>query len=59
VDNTRLDRQDGVGQAGYCVFGKVIDGMDVVDRIRVVPTGQGDVPSEPVIIRSIRRLEAK
>jgi cyclophilin family peptidyl-prolyl cis-trans isomerase len=59
VDNTRLDRQDGLNREGYCVFGKVIDGMDVVDRIRVVPTGQGDVPSEPVIIRSIRRVEVK
>jgi len=41
---------------GYTVFGKVVTGMDVVDRIRAVRTGvQGgmrDVPLEPVVIRS-------
>jgi peptidyl-prolyl cis-trans isomerase A (cyclophilin A) len=40
---------------GYAVFGKVVSGMDVVDKIRVVPTGrkQGydDVPLEPVVIK--------
>jgi len=52
-DNRFLDHpgQDGWG---YCVFGKVTAGMDVVDRIRKVKTGtqQGyqDVPVEPVII---------
>ena len=39
---------------GYCVFGKVIAGMDVVDKIRMVKTiskaGHQDVPAEPVII---------
>lgn len=39
---------------GYAVFGKVIDGMDVVDKIRAVPTGRfsmfQDVPKEPVTI---------
>ncbi|MFH1532532.1 MAG: peptidylprolyl isomerase [Pseudomonadota bacterium] len=44
---------------GYCVFGKVIDGMDVVDVIAQVPTGHkgphGDVPTEPVTITSIKR----
>ena len=52
-DNKFLDYpgQDGWG---YCVFGRVVSGMDVVDRIRRVKTGtqQGyqDVPVEPVII---------
>ena len=39
---------------GYCVFGKVVEGMDVVDKIRAVKTtskaGHRDVPIEPVII---------
>lgn len=41
--------QDG---AGYAVFGKVIKGMDVVDKIKDVPTGAGDVPVKPVTIES-------
>ncbi len=45
---------------GYCVFGKVIDGLDVLDKIAAVPTathpgGHGDVPVEPVLIISITR----
>jgi peptidyl-prolyl cis-trans isomerase B (cyclophilin B) len=43
---------------GYAVFGKVVEGKDVVDRIKVVPTGSnrghGDVPVEPVIIESAK-----
>jgi cyclophilin family peptidyl-prolyl cis-trans isomerase len=38
---------------GYAVFGKVLDGMDVVDEIRFVETAPGDVPVEPVIIESV------
>ena len=41
---------------GYCVFGKVVEGMDVVDKIRAVKTGSKaghqDVPVEPEIINS-------
>ncbi len=37
ADNKRLDRSDE--DAGYCVFGRVTDGMDVVDKIRMVKTG--------------------
>ena len=44
---------------GYCVFGKVVEGLDVVDQIRNVETGNHgfhqDVPVEPVVIRSARR----
>jgi peptidyl-prolyl cis-trans isomerase B (cyclophilin B) len=44
---------------GYCVFGKVLEGMDVVDKIAAVKTGQagphGDVPAETILIRSVRR----
>lgn len=42
---------------GYAVFGKVIQGQDVVDRIKAVPTGNvgpyQDVPTTPVVIRNI------
>lgn len=38
---------------GYAVFGKVINGMDVVDDIRFVETDKRDVPLEPVIIESV------
>ena len=41
---------------GYTVFGKVVSGMDVVNKIKAVPTGQhgmhGDVPKTPVVITS-------
>jgi peptidyl-prolyl cis-trans isomerase B (cyclophilin B) len=53
ADNRFLDHpgQDGWG---YCVFGRVVEGMDVVDRIRKVKTatqqGYQDVPVEPVLI---------
>jgi cyclophilin family peptidyl-prolyl cis-trans isomerase len=47
---------------GYTVFGKVVSGMDVVDKIRSVPTGSGapfpsDVPKTPVLIESATVVE--
>jgi cyclophilin family peptidyl-prolyl cis-trans isomerase len=55
VDNSFLDHKQKTPQGwGYCVFGKVVEGMNVVDAIENVPTtakgGHGDVPSTPVII---------
>ena len=55
VDNDFLDFKAPSGQGwGYCVFGQVVDGMDVVDKIRAVRTGNKgfhqDVPVEDVII---------
>jgi len=38
---------------GYAVFGRVVDGMDVVDEVRFVETGPGDVPVEVVLIESV------
>ena len=59
-DNAFLDptpRQDG-----YTVFGKVVSGMDVVNKIKVMPTGAAgpfpsDVPKTPVVITSATLLE--
>jgi cyclophilin family peptidyl-prolyl cis-trans isomerase len=44
----------GVRDAGYAVFGKVVEGMDVVDAIAAVKTRPGDVPVETITINSIR-----
>jgi peptidyl-prolyl cis-trans isomerase A (cyclophilin A) len=57
-DNDFLsEARDGV--AGYAVFGRVTQGMDVVDKIREVPTGvkggMGDVPKSPVTIVKAER----
>jgi cyclophilin family peptidyl-prolyl cis-trans isomerase len=60
-DNAFLDH--GPRDYGYAVFGKVVEGMDVVDKIAKVKTGrrQGyqDAPMEDVIIVSARRVESK
>ena len=54
-DNTFLDHRDKSAQGwGYCVFGKVVSGMNVVRAIENVPTanraGMRDVPQSPVVI---------
>ena len=51
-DNAFLDAANAPDGQGYAVFGKVVSGMDVVDKIRAVPTGPGDVPATPVVIKS-------
>ena len=57
VDNPMLDypSQDGWG---YCVFGKVVDGMDTVDKIRDVQTGRGDKPVADITITGATLVKA-
>ena len=60
-DNDFLDFKSPGGQGwGYCVFGKVVAGQDVVDRIKGVPTGTSgfhqDVPREDVVIKSVEEV---
>jgi len=50
-DNDFLDAAQSRDGNGYAVFGKVTSGMDVVDKIRNAPTGPGDFPNEPVMIK--------
>ncbi|MCL4799788.1 MAG: peptidyl-prolyl cis-trans isomerase [Burkholderiales bacterium] len=56
ADNAFLDHSAPTPQGwGYCVFGRVVDGMDVVERIKAVRTGSSgfhkDVPVEDVVIQ--------
>ncbi len=48
---------------GYAVFGRVIEGMDIVDKIKAVKTGNkmgfDDVPLEDVVIKSVRLVKAE
>jgi cyclophilin family peptidyl-prolyl cis-trans isomerase len=58
ADNKALNFRDASPQGyGYTVFGRVIQGMDVVNKIAAMPTGAGgpfpkDVPQEPVILKT-------
>lgn len=57
-DNDFLDHKNESEQGwGYCVFGEVIDGMDVVDKMVTIPTGRSgfhdDVPKEDIIIEEV------
>lgn len=70
-DNPRLDTaREQTGNAGYAVFGRVVEGLDVVDRIRHVPIAPREVPGvtdgsmdnvpvEPVIIRRVKRIAGR
>ena len=62
-NNDFLNQRDPNNPAafGYCVFGRVIEGKEVVDQIKAVPTHKhgphGDVPVEPVLIKRITLVE--
>jgi cyclophilin family peptidyl-prolyl cis-trans isomerase len=55
-DNGFLDYQAGKGPAGagYAVFGEVVEGMDVVDKIVAVPRNASDVPNTAIVIKTAR-----
>ena len=62
ANNDFLDFRAATPQEyGYCVFGKVVEGQDVVDRIRKVATGNRgmhrDVPVDDVVIKSAEVVE--
>lgn len=56
-DNDFLDKANAADGAGYCVFGRVIEGMDVVEKIKAVETdtvqGHENVPTKDVVIKSV------
>ena len=60
VDNRSLDKDGARDGVGYAVFGKVTDGMDVVDKIKLVQTAtkndMADWPVQPVVIKTIRKV---
>lgn len=57
-DNHYLDHRDDTVQGyGYAAFGRVIEGMDVVQQIGSVKTDARDMPVIPVVIKRVRRLD--
>jgi peptidyl-prolyl cis-trans isomerase A (cyclophilin A) len=59
VDNPRLDHPSFDG-TGYTVFGRVVEGMEIVDKIKAAPTGSAgghqNVPLKPIVIQSAKVL---
>ena len=60
VDNEFLNhRSTQPAEYGYCVFGRVTAGMDVIDAMKDIPTGtrgmHQDVPTTPILINSVQR----
>ena len=64
ADNAFLDHTSPTPQGwGYAVFGKVVDGMDVVEKMKAVATGSRaghqDVPLEDIVIEKAEVIEAE
>jgi cyclophilin family peptidyl-prolyl cis-trans isomerase len=62
ADNQALDYRGRTAEEyGYCVFGKVVNGLDIVGQIASVPVGDTDkldqTPDKPIFIKSIRRIK--
>jgi cyclophilin family peptidyl-prolyl cis-trans isomerase len=60
-DNDFLDKKNAPDGYGYCVFGEVVEGMDIVENIGTVSTGNmgghGDVPQEPIVVEKVEVIE--
>jgi len=52
-DNTFLDWNKEPSRSKHPVFGKIIEGMDIIDEIVSVQTGERDIPAEAIIIESV------
>jgi cyclophilin family peptidyl-prolyl cis-trans isomerase len=60
-DNKSLDYSGPGPRAGYCAFGKVVEGLDVVDKMAAAPTGRrpphADVPADDIVLKKATVLE--
>jgi cyclophilin family peptidyl-prolyl cis-trans isomerase len=63
TDNAFLNREQAQDGVGYAVFGKVIEGLEVVDKMGKVQTTRvgpySDVPTKPIIITEAKQLKSK
>jgi peptidyl-prolyl cis-trans isomerase B (cyclophilin B) len=61
AENKMLDKAEARDGWGYCVFGKVTEGMDVVDKIKSVSTGNfgqhADVPQSDIVIKTAKKIQ--